>query len=374
MAQYKITAALKEEIENRLVDGVSDVGIRKTDEIDGLECYCSDSPPFDKFEQKIRGHVFNGDRLILKSLPYGKNLKSGESESEIGDLKKYKITQMREGSIIRVFNFENKWYITTHRKLDAFKSKWGNGESFGEIFKDNVEIKTWMTFEEFLEGLDSNLSYFFICGTTEITRCVAPASRKITLIKAVDRSGNEVFCENLKNWYEKTYEFDSFEALTENVRDMKYPFDEGYGYYLTSEEGNFKIYNDDYLYYFELRNNSPSIPFAYLHNVFEEQKNSDFRKMYPEHTETFDFYDKEIKEIAKDLQSKYVKRFVLKQNFVVPKYEHAILYAVHGIFIQKREPTTDSTVIEAMKKVPISNVNKIINDRKKAKKMAEKSQ
>lgn len=369
MAKYENNAALKEEIENRLVDGVSDVGIRKTDEMDGLECYCSDNPPFDKFEQQIRGHVFYGQDLILKSLPYGKSLKSGEGESEIGDIKKYKITQMREGSIIRVFNFENKWYISTHRKLDAFKSKWGNGESFGEIFKDNVEIKTWMTFEEFLEGLDSNLSYFFICGTNENTRCVAPASKKITLIKAVDRSGSEVYCENLKNWYEKTFEFESFDEMTESVRGMKYPFDEGYGYYLTSDSGNFKIYNDDYLYYFELRNNSPSIPFAYLHNVFDERKNADFRKMYPEFSDTFNFYDAEIQEIAKNLQAKYIKRFVMKQNFVVPKYVHAILYAVHGIFISKREPTTAATVIEAMKNVPISNVNKIINDRKKARKI-----
>ncbi len=31
-----------------------------------------------------------------------------------------------EGTLIRIFYFNDKWIITTHRKLDAFKSKWGS--------------------------------------------------------------------------------------------------------------------------------------------------------------------------------------------------------------------------------------------------------
>ncbi len=40
-----------------------------------------------------------------------------------------------EGNIKQNFYFNDKWIITTHRKLDAFKSKWGSEKSFGDILK-----------------------------------------------------------------------------------------------------------------------------------------------------------------------------------------------------------------------------------------------
>ena len=36
-----------------------------------------------------------------------------------------------EGTLIRMFNFDDKWYVTTHRKLDAFRSKWAGKTSYG---------------------------------------------------------------------------------------------------------------------------------------------------------------------------------------------------------------------------------------------------
>ncbi|NDG32425.1 hypothetical protein EB118_20415, partial [bacterium] len=39
-----------------------------------------------------------------------------------------------EGALIRMFYYKNKWYLSTNRKLDAYRSKWASKESFGSYF------------------------------------------------------------------------------------------------------------------------------------------------------------------------------------------------------------------------------------------------
>ncbi len=95
------------------------------------------------------------------------------------------ITEAIEGTLIRIFYFNDKWIITTHRKLDAFKSKWGSEKSFGDIFKEAVMIKTQdsqinddvdvNTLCQKL-GLNKHRQYTFLITATDKTRFVCPST------------------------------------------------------------------------------------------------------------------------------------------------------------------------------------------------------
>ena len=48
------------------------------------------------------------------------------------------VQDAHEGSLLRAFCVNDTWYITTHRKLDAFRSKWASRQSFGAQFVESL--------------------------------------------------------------------------------------------------------------------------------------------------------------------------------------------------------------------------------------------
>ena len=365
---------LRIDIENAVVEDVSDSGIRKTDMMGSLVCYCSDNPPMSRFEQQIRGYIFDNDKLILKSLPYATEFKYDvESIDEdlfnvtndpkrIGSLDQYNITVMKEGTSIRVFFYDNKWYITTHRKINAFNSKWGK-ESFGEIFENNIKIKTGKSLDEFLDTLNKEYSYIFLVGTTLNTRVVSPQYDDLNLLTCMDKNNEIVIDTNMKDYYIESLKFSNIDEAIKYVDDLKYQ-EENHGIFLYSKNESFKIINSEYNQLAQLRHNLPSIMFAYLHNVFNKVDREIFRDMYDYMIEDFDKYDTEIDLIADDILMKYFNRFVRKQVFTVSKHEHHILYSLHGMFLKNRVPITKESVLEIFRDTIPSNINKIINERK----------
>lgn len=365
---------LRIDIENAVVEDASDSGIRKTDEAGSLVCYCSDNPPMSRFEQQIRGYIFDNDKLILKSLPYATEFKYDEEvidedlfnvtndRERIGSLDQYNITAMREGTSIRVFFYNNTWYITTHRKINAFNSKWGK-ESFGEIFENNIKIKTGKSLDEFLDTLNKEYSYIFLVGTTLNTRVVSLQYNDVGLLACMDKNNEIVIDTNMKDYYVESLNFSNLDHAIKYVADLKFPYT-NYGIFLYSKNESFKIINSEYNKLSKLRHNLPSIMFAYIHNVFNEENRRIFRELYSYMIEDFDKYDQEIDLIADDILKKYFNRFVKKQAFTVGKHEHHILYSLHGMFLKNKVPITKENVMEIFRDTLPSNINKIINERK----------
>ena len=64
-----------------------------------------------------------------------------------------------EGALIRVFHFGDRWYTSTHRKLNAFRSKWASRESFGTLFKKALEEQenSNENFKNFVKKGDDNI-------------------------------------------------------------------------------------------------------------------------------------------------------------------------------------------------------------------------
>jgi len=61
-----------------------------------------------------------------------------------------------EGTMILVYHFNDKWYISTRRCIDASSSIWVRGMSYSTMFMDTIEGK----FK--LEDLDTNYCYHFV--------------------------------------------------------------------------------------------------------------------------------------------------------------------------------------------------------------------
>jgi len=74
----------------------------------------------------------------------------------------YKLYQCFEGTLLSLFNHENKWYISTRRCLDASTSKWNNDVSHYDLFMEILRLSNYETFDQFTKKLDITNTYHFI--------------------------------------------------------------------------------------------------------------------------------------------------------------------------------------------------------------------
>lgn len=118
--------------------------VRVFDENDGLKLvhYLDESDPR---VHHVRGivvaNVDGNYKIVCRSFPYTPEITLDEnSEPMIRELCSQKgvIGQdAPEGTLIRAFNHNGKWFLSTHKKIDGRKSRW-NSPPFGEMFDDII--------------------------------------------------------------------------------------------------------------------------------------------------------------------------------------------------------------------------------------------
>jgi hypothetical protein len=106
-----------------------------------LFCYlnCKKSDP--EFLQKCRGLVFNEKNLVLKGFPYTQEYTEDDNKDFDFDISTCLFYKSYEGCLIRIFYFNNKWYTSTNKKLNAFRSKWASKKSYGTFFNEALEYQ-----------------------------------------------------------------------------------------------------------------------------------------------------------------------------------------------------------------------------------------
>ena len=169
------------EFSRKLVDSMNKQ-VRLVDSDNGLDLFCyikCDSTDSDVLK-KCRGVVFNGDKVVMNGFPYTYEYTEEDDKIIYDNIEpifdKCSFYDSHEGSLIRMFHFGGKWYISTNRKLDANKSKWSSTESFGHYFKVALEFEvqnneklrlslpkdeTVDIIERFQSTLDINNQYMF---------------------------------------------------------------------------------------------------------------------------------------------------------------------------------------------------------------------
>lgn len=162
--------------------------IEKTDDDQVVQLYsfkeCKRDSPSEL--KKYRGVAYAGQRLLFRSYGFTPEYSTDEVDivKEEHSFSNYRFFRSEEGTLLRVFHVEEnqKWYLSTHRKLDAFKSRWGNATNFGELFLDVLQtlysdvsrINLW---DYFVSKLDKGNAYFFLLRNTKDNRivCTAPS-------------------------------------------------------------------------------------------------------------------------------------------------------------------------------------------------------
>lgn len=343
-------------------------------------CYVKCTNEDSDLLKKCRGVVFNESTLVLKAFPYTieyNNTQTKDISDVIGDFKKWNFFESHEGALLRVFYFGGKWYVSTHRKLNAFRSKWASRDSFGTSFKDaliseeenNPVFKKSLPIgdnilERFQSTLDKTKQYMFLVRNSKDNRivCAAPARPTVYHVGTfID--GKLCINDHISIPSPTSLTFDNINNIQSYVEKLSYNNLQGVIGFHVENNKQLKIVNVDYQDLFNVRGNEPSIKFRYLQvRMMSKRSINMLYHLYPELSTTFDEYENTLYDIGRSIYRAYVQRFIKKRYVTVPKEEFSIIRECHTWHLSNRTENRISLdqIINVMNKQTPTNLNHMI--------------
>lgn len=373
----------RENIENHLSNKVKLVSSQ--DELDQF-CYVSCNKDEPDIVKQCRGVVFNKNNLISKNFSYTTNY-TEEDHEEISslnlDLSLCKFYTSYEGCVIKMFYFNDKWFVSTNRKLDCFSSKWASKTSFGDFFvealtyqfENNERLRENVPFEKGLHNpievfsrcvLDKTKQYVFLLLNNSENRIVNESPENPTVFHVgtfTNNNGEFVLSmdEDIYIPYPEEHTFKDLQEIYNYVYTIDYQKTQGIVIFAPNNV-QYKILNTEYKKLENVRGNEPSINYRYLQVRMDNSKIESLKKLYPSHLPIFEEYENYLYDTAKFIYKSYVDRFINKQTVTIPKEEYRIMSSAHTWYQSDRETNRISLnkVIQIMNEQQPTLLNSII--------------
>jgi hypothetical protein len=330
-----------------------------------------------------KSYVFNGEQLFFEGYPY--SIELSQSNYEVLEFEKCRFFEAHEGTLLRVFNIDGKWYTSTNRRLEAFASKWAAktttfGIHFADTVRENIrsvndddffedEIKTLEERKQdardylnsvYEANLDKSKKYMFLLELCEEERIVClTKSPRFFNIGVFDKDNNLSLDEDVTiDGYDvpkpKELFFGDISEMLQALKEIDFKQIQGF-VAIQSEEGrddkHYKILNDQYKYYFGLRGNTPSIRFRFIQLEYQntmvnlnlgtnQQTTIQTKKVLDDFCNLYEFNPQPLLEyiwvkIVDDLFNKYQQRYIRKQpDSTITENQDKILKKIHGYFIE----------------------------------------
>ena len=362
--------------------------IRLTDSLDTVRLYhyshCDENSTDDV--KACRGIIRDGNKIVCKTFGW-----TPEVEGTLENIHKYthslstcKFYDAEEGATIRLWEHNGVWNLSTHRKIDAYHSRWGNpkSKSFGTMFHQSIqyeckyggmknkffkedEIIPLDLFKRYTDSLDKNKVYTFLVRNDNENRIVCDQEDvpKSYFIGAFDKvtsflveGGNDTGFE-----YPNEHFFSTPEDIFSFVQNVDYRKKQGVIVYLPNQK-QVKFMNTKYIELFEGRGNEPSIQFRYLQVRGDSDKVSILYTLYPDYIPIFEKYENILNDVATKIHKSYLQRFIRKEFVSLPQQEFFVLQACHGYFMSDRirNKITNLKVLEILNNQPPTSLNRII--------------
>lgn len=263
-----------------------------------------------------------------------------------------------EGTIIRIF-YHNKWYVSTHRKLDANRSKWGSDKSFKILFESGLQDSYGLTLQQLINRLNLRCHYTFMVMADANTRfvCEVGDGKKVYLVGTNDPAPSV----NIDPLPVPNVKFETVDCVFNYVKEMTYPF--AYqGLLLVHRSGSqYRVINSEYGKLFQVRNNEQSIPFRYLQLKTENASETidNLKKLFPTYIPIFEQQDGYVDQLADFIHVEYTKRKQNNPNNPIGPIDQPIYLFIKNRLMQHRN-VTKNQIIEILWSEKPSNLNKMV--------------
>jgi hypothetical protein len=356
--------------------------IRLANTVDNLKLYhyanCDETDTEDV--RNSRGIIRDGDTIVCKTFGFTPEIDVADMDkvhSMIHSFNQCKIYDSQEGATLRLFFYDNQWYLATHRKIDAYHSRWGSSKSssFGDMFIDALilllddkkdSLSRSEMFDYFCDRLDRSRTYTFLVRNSAENRIVCDAPRNPTMyfIGAFDNSTHLLVESDGSETgvpMPNQHKFDSIEDTIKHVELVDCRQTQGVIVYLPNQQ-QVKIMNSNYVNYFQSRGNEPSIKFRYLQVRHDKDMVEKLYNLYPEFISHFEKYEKILKDVARRIHNAYIQRYIKHEFVSLPQPEYYVSQACHNW--HKKDSLTNKItydkVVDILNSQSATSLNKII--------------
>ena len=336
----------------------------------------------DDLIKKCRSTIFHNNKIISKGFVFTPEYTPEDypeinSKIQFGGNNKISFFKSYEGFLIRIFYFQDKWYVTTNKRLNAFKSFWASRESFGSIFvnalKAGVGFEAELTdrineseniMDNFLDCIHKNYQYTFIVSNNKDNRivCDSPDSCTLYHLETLDvDTGKLIDSDYIGVPQPELLKFNSYNEIYSYVHCIditKYQ-----GLLVQTQSGQFKILNSFYKKLFDLRGNEASLSFRYI-QLRKSSSYSDidmFIKMYPSILPKIRMIENKILHVCSFMHDLYTSRYIKKINkaTLVPE-QYNFLKKCHNLYITTREYISKNVILANLNSLLPSSLNRLL--------------
>lgn len=283
-----------------------------------------------------------------------------------------------EGTILIVFNHNNKWYVSTRRCLDASESIWIKNSSYQALFDETCKE---LGFD--ITKLNPKFCYHFILvhhKNKNIVTFPGKEYRDLYHILTTEKyTLNEMECKLLGPKIIKQEFFPTIDQFIKHLKSLsekdmrnKIISIEGYiiKFYLGEPNKSpfilMKIQTELYQQLLNIRPNNNNIYQIYL-QLYQQDKLQDyvpFFSSYPEEIIT------RIKNTVNTFAHEIMELYFITRNGkntalyeLLPGSYKKLIYDVHGIYINKKSPIKASDIFNYLKKMEFPLFRKLFQDR-----------
>jgi hypothetical protein len=236
-----------------------------------------------------------------------------------------------EGTLVRYFNYNGTWILSTKKCIDASKSRWISTKSFYQLFEECLLGKN------IIEILNPNYCYSFIITHPEnniVVNYIEPFLYHICTRDMITM--NEI--EEDIGIFKLTKTLitkDKIDDIIQNIIITKQLCFEGL-IFIDINYNRWKIRNPYFKRAREVWGNTNNRLFRFIELRKDIDLLYEYLTYFPKDQDIFNSFEYSIKELASYILSIYIRKHILKNNTKIPYYLVKIIYKLHGDFIKDK--------------------------------------
>ena len=339
--------------------------------------------------QQLRGVVVDTktDHVIARSFPFTPEYVVDGTQQYPFSFENARFFNSYEGTIIRVFWYTTdeeqdlgRWCVSTHKKIDAYKSNWGSTRSFGQEFQGVVETCVQKPMQQYFdETLIRGQTHVFLLRTNPYNFIVSdpPQSpfdyiyqlgsfssfRADQYLPPISQSRNHTSTPVVEDQTVPIFTPFTFNTPEELTFSNATEFEEYVKGLNTNVQGVFVVENtpekSTHFYKYvnaayhrcaELRGNEPNLLFRYIELYCSDSvKAARLKELYPMYRVMFQFVNSQMPVLAKFIYIMYVRRFIRKQHAIVPKVIYPFQMQLQAHYRAEHDPITLEFVTQKLR-------------------------
>ena len=234
------------------------------------------------------------------------------------DLETYKDIQIEyceDGTLMRLYNYKNEWFVATTKCFDAKNSFWISDKNYHDLFFD--------VFKNNLATFNEKYTYIFILLHKDNRLVISHQKNKIIYLSCIDNNNLYEIFNSYRSWADEDDTIDSknLDMVQKenksivNLQDLvNNETKRGFIFRVKTNDNSYITFVYDFLNFEKnkiLRGNNNRIHFRYLHILTKNPEFVDeFDKSYPEHAFLFKSIKYCLENLIKNIHSLYIKSHV----------------------------------------------------------------